>query len=482
MNGLHDAHRDSNKPVSKSGSGVPEFERETYVRDGMTAGSETRSRHSPPSRTMIGLLLLLWVLALMPVRSPAQQASAPAGLDKIAPVLFADHGANLPAVESRHYVVLVSLDGFRYDYASKYNATHLLALAEAGASVPDGMIPSYPSYTFPNHYTLVTGLYPEHHGIVANRFYDPERKQFYSYRDPQSRNDGSWYGGVPLWVLAEQQGMRSACFFWPGSEAKIDGWRPTYYLKFDSQFPDRRRIDQVIAWLKLPPGERPHLITLYYGNVDHAGHQFGPDSPETAAAVRQVDRLVGALRERLDELRLPIDLIVVSDHGMAREDGPWIDLDKYADLSGFITVGPLLYPKSNAAAEKVYQELKIKSSQFKVYRRSQLPAELHANANPRMGDPIVVATGPYPIRAHPDPGYSGPPPIGMHGFDPTEVRSMRAIFIAAGPDIRSGVHLRPFQNVNVYPLIAAILGLQAPKTDGNLNILSGILKPDPRAH
>ena len=147
------------------------------------------------------------------------------------------------------------------------------------------MIPSYPSLTFPNHYTLVTGLYPEHHGIVANSFYDPIRKQRYSYNDPATSSDGSWYGGTPLWVLAEKQGMRSACFFWPGSEAEIDGGRPTYYLKFDDHFPDAKRIEQVIAWLRMPAGQRPHFITLYYSNVDHAGHQYGPDSPQTAAAV-----------------------------------------------------------------------------------------------------------------------------------------------------------------------------------------------------
>lgn len=427
-----------------------------------------------------GSLFLVCLLLLLPAAALAGKSVTPARLDRIAPVIFAAHGPNAPAQQSKHYVVLVSLDGFRYDYARKFDATHLEALAREGASVPDGMIPAFPSLTFPNHYTLVTGLYPEHHGIVANRFYDPERKQYYSYRDPKTVTDGSWYGGVPLWVLAEKEGMRSACFFWPGSEAKIDGWRPTYYLKFNSQFPDRKRIDQVIAWLQLPPAERPHLITLYFGEVDRAGHEFGPDSSQTASAVKHADELVGELWSRLGKLGLPIDLIVVSDHGMARKQGPWIDLDKYANLSGFITVGSLLYPKSEAAAENAYQELKIKSSQFKVYRRSSLPAELHANTNPRMGDPVVVATGPYPIRAHPDDGVNHPPPAGLHGFDPGTVKAMRAIFFAAGPDIRHGVTLRPFENVNVYPLIAYLLGLNAPKTDGNLNILSGILLHPPQ--
>ena len=155
----------------------------------------------------------------------------------------------------------------------------------ARGSAPEGMIPAYPSVTFPNHYTLVTGLYPEHHGIVANAFYDPARKQIYSYRDPAAEVDGTWYGGTPLWVLAEQQGMRSACFFWPGSEAEIQGVRPTYYMKYDQKYPNDQRVDQVLAWLKLPAEQRPHFITLYMSDVDGAGHSHGPDSPEVAEAV-----------------------------------------------------------------------------------------------------------------------------------------------------------------------------------------------------
>ena len=176
-----------------------------------------------------------------------------------AQVITVDHGPNAEAQQAKPYVVLVSLDGFRYDYARKYGAKHLLQFGAEGAMASEGMIPSYPSLTFPNHYTLVTGLYPEHHGIVANRFYDPARKQQYSMSDPAAERDGSWYGGTPLWSLAEKQGMRSACFFWPGSEAKIAGERPSYYLNFDDHFPDEQRIDQVIAWLRLPAAKRPHL-------------------------------------------------------------------------------------------------------------------------------------------------------------------------------------------------------------------------------
>ncbi|QNI34696.1 alkaline phosphatase family protein [Alloacidobacterium dinghuense] len=398
-------------------------------------------------------------------------------LAQTAPVITVDNGPNALVQERKHYVVLVSLDGFRYDYAKKYGATHLLALAKQGASAPDGMIPSYPSLTFPNHYTLVTGLYPEHHGIVANSFYDEQRKERYSYTDSKTNGDGTWYGGTPLWVLAEQQGMRSACFFWPGSEAAIRSVRPSYYLHFDNKFPDEERIDQVVAWLKLPEDKRPHLITLYYSNVDHAGHEHGPNSPQVAEAVKEVDSLIGKLHDRLDALHLPVDLIVLSDHGMAREEGPWINLDQYTDLSNFTTVGSLLYGNSETDVERAYEKLKAADSNFVVYRRAQMPSWLHYNSNPRAGDPIIVPKGAHAIRARgPEAGEQDhTPTMGMHGYDPRDVPEMKATFFAAGPDIRQGVTLKPFENVNVYPFIAKILELQAPPTDGSLNILSTAL-------
>jgi alkaline phosphatase D len=390
---------------------------------------------------------------------------------------------NIAGQQAKHYVVLVSLDGFRYDYATKYGAKSLLAMAARGASAPDGMIPSYPSVTFPNHYTLVTGLYPDHHGIVANSFHDPARKESYSYTNPKTTGDGSWYGGTPLWVLAEKQGMRAACFFWPSSDAEIQGKRPSYYLApYDDNFPDEKRVDQVLAWLQLPSEKRPHFITLYYPNTDHAGHTYGPDSPETAEAVRHVDEMIGKLSEGIMESGLPVDLIVVADHGMETLQGGWENLDKWADLSQFETSGPLLYAKSEADAEKAYHSLLGASDTFKVYRRAQVPAYLHFNSNPREGDPVVVPTGPFPVRAH-DPDSSGGakiPPRGGHGYDPRQMPSMKAIFLAAGPDILPGVTAASFENVDLYPLIARILGLQTGPIDGNLRALHGILKKNPK--
>src|ERR1700691_6046621 len=162
------------------------------------------------------------------------------------PIIHVDNGPNSDAAQKAHYVVLVSLDGFRWDYAKRDGATHLLALGKQGVWAPEGMEPSFPSLTFPNHFTIVTGLYPEHHGLVANGFYDPAKQARYAISDTAAVTDGSWYSGTPLWSLAESQGMRSACFFWPGSEAKIAGFRPTYYLHFDNKIDDNVRIDQVL--------------------------------------------------------------------------------------------------------------------------------------------------------------------------------------------------------------------------------------------
>lgn len=409
----------------------------------------------------------LCLLLLLPLAQPMHGAQ----------VLHSDHASNAASQQAKPYVVLVSLGGFRFDYPRKFGAVHLLELAARGATAPEGMVPAYPSLTFPDQYTLVTGLYPEHHGIVADSFYDPARKQYFSASDPASRADGSWYGGQPLWVLAEKQGMRTACYLWPGSDAEIGGERPSYYLRYDERAQGEEPIKQVAAWLRLPPELRPHFIALAYPDAEIAARLYGPESPQTAAAVKRVDAFVGELREDLDRLQLPIDLIVVSDHGMEQAAGDWIDLDRYAALSGIRTVGSLLYPDSDDAAERIYQSLKIKSDQFTVFRRARLPAGLHFDRNPRAGDPVVIATGPYPIRAHaPASGAGDTAEPGTDGYDARAMKSMRGIFVAAGPDIRPGTTLEPFESVNVFPLLARLLALDgAAGSDGSLNVLAGIL-------
>jgi len=425
-----------------------------------------------PARATLSLSAQMLVAVLLALRMACAQ---PAGAT--APVLHVDHGPNSAAAMKAHYVVLVSLDGFRWDFARKLGAKHLLALGKQGVWAPEGMLPSYPSLTFPNHYAMVTGLYPEHNGLVANSFYDEARNARYATGDGKAVADGSWYNGTPLWSLAESQGMRTACFFWPGSEAKIAGFQPTYYLKFDDKFDDEARITQVLDWLKLPEADRPHFITLYYSEADHAGHEYGPDAPQTKAAVVQLDGLVGKLKAGLDATHLPIDLVVVSDHGMAKEQGGWVTLDQFADLSGFEAAGPLIYGKTEADRARAYSQLKKASDKFVAYRRKDLPAGLNYSENPRAGDPVIVATGPYAIRAHGPPAGSEDkaPNAGLHGFDPRKMPEMKASFFAAGPDLVAGKTVAPFENVNLYPWLAHLLGLDAPKSDGSLNVLAGTL-------
>lgn len=389
-------------------------------------------------------------------------------------ILLGNGAPNTPKQEKKHYVVLVSLDGFRYDYPTKWGAPHIAELARTGATAPDGMLPSYPSITFPNHYTIATGLYPEHHGIVGNSFYDPARDDTYSYRNQKTSTDGSWYGGVPLWSLAEKQGMVTASFFWPGSEARIAGERPRDYLVFDDHLDDQKRIDQVIAWLALPPAERPHFITLYYSNTDHAGHAFGPDSNQERDAVHHVDGLIGELSERLKATKLPVDLIVLADHGMVKTEGEWIVLDQYADLSHFKTDGALLYPASEADAEQAYESFRAHPDpRFTAYRRNNVPEHLHFNSNPREGDPVIVPNGPYAITAHPQKRKPSP---GDHGYDVTRMPEMKALFVANGPDIKPGTQLPSFPNVDVYDFVAKLLRLKPGKTDGELKPLKPALK------
>ena len=233
-----------------------------------------------------------------------------------------------------------------------------------------------------------------------------------------------------------------------------------------------------MALLRLPAADRPHFIAVYYSEPDHEGHEFGPDARETREAALRMDALVGKLRDALQATGLPIDLVVVSDHGMVKSEGDWIDLDQFADLAGFDTVGDLLYGKTEEDRARVYNQLKKASSQFMVYRRKNVPAGLHFNENPREGDPVVVATGPYAIRAHAPPAGQAdrPPTIGMHGFDPRLLPEMKASFFAAGPDLVKGKTVAPFDNVNLYPWMAHLLGLHPPKNDGSLNILSGTLR------
>lgn len=390
-----------------------------------------------------------------------------------APEASAGSTRNADWAQGRPYVVLISLHGFGADEQDA--AKNLLSIGRHGAWAPEGMLPGFPAFSWPNQYAMVTGLAPGQNGIVADTFMDPSRQARFAADDPKIAADASWYSGTPLWSLAEAQGMRTACMGWAGCTAQIAGFRPAY-LGQDGQEP-AAEIRQILAWLHLPAAQRPHFITAEFAEPGESTLKFGPDAPETRAAVRRIDLHIGKLRADLDATHLPIDLVVVSDHGFVKPDGGWITLDQLADLSGIDIAGTLLYAKTDADGERVYNQLKKATSEFVVYRLKNLPANLKGR-NPRMGDPVIVATGPYAIRAHAPAAAVDPLPRAVDGFDPHLVPQMKGIFFAAGPDIVEGRTVAPFGNVNLYPWLAHLLGLNPPKNDGSLNILSGTLRDD----
>ncbi len=389
-------------------------------------------------------------------------------------------GINDPAVRDRPYVVLVSFDGFRPDYLARFDTPHFARLAARGARA-DGLVTVFPSATFPGHYSIATGLYPEAHGIVGNRFYDPRRDDEFDYRDDDA-GDGSWWGGEPIWVTAELQGMVTAAFFFPGTEADIGGVRPSHWRPYDGSVPNAARIAQVLAWLALPAGARPHLVTLYFSLVDRAGHDLGPDAPGMRRSVEAADRLLGRLLDGVDALphAARVALVVVSDHGMAAPDaGRLTVLPDVADLGGvrLVAAGPAMsvHVGEPARSRALRDELNAGLTHARAYLREEIPARLHVRGSPRIGDILVIPEGlglvgfrraVERVRVLLRPG--------MHGWDP-HLPAMHGIFLAAGPGIEAGVTLPLVAAVDVYPLVAHLLGL-TPHPD-----VAGDLAPFARA-
>lgn len=374
--------------------------------------------------------------------------------------------------QDRPYVLLISLDGFRADYLDRFALPNFRRIMDRGVRAK-GLIPSFPTKTYPNHYTIVTGLYPEHHGLVANRFFDPARNETYSTRDRKTVQDGTWYRGEPIWVSAEKRGVRAASFFWPGDEAAIQGVRPSAWRPYDRKIPLATGIDTVLEWLGAPPDRRPHLITLYSAEVDEAGHDYGPNSPDLEPVLRKVDQELGRLIAGIDRfpVRDRLFLILVSDHGMA-ETRPEnrIPAETLIDKSElrFAEFGPVsnLFVNGGAArARGVRDEINRKLRHGRAYLRLEVPRRLHFNTDPRIGDVVVIMEEPYELVLPRDPG-AGPPKPGQHGWDPSSP-AMHGIFLAAGPGVRKGAVVPAFENVQVYPLLGELLGLRSlPRADG----------------
>ncbi|THV57479.1 ectonucleotide pyrophosphatase/phosphodiesterase [Chryseobacterium candidae] len=390
---------------------------------------------------------------------------------------------NSTEAQSKPYVIMISTDGFRYDYARKYNTENLLKLSNGGVKA-EAMIPSYPSITFPNHWSLITGLYPSHHGLIDNFFYDYERKEGYAMSNKKNAEDGSWYGGTPLWGLAEKQGMVSASLMWVGSASDAGGIRPTYYYPYHEKFTPSEKVEKVVNWLKLPEDKRPHFISLYFPEVDGSGHHYGPDTKETATAVHLIDQAVGDLVQKVNDLGLKnVNYVFVSDHGMIKVDGgtpleiPAVLFDK--NRFDFYNSQTLLrvYVKNPNEIKKVYKELKAhKTDDYEVYLDKKLPKYLHFATRDdqynRIGQILLIPNAP---KIFLEKGKKSS--VGKHGYNPKVVPEMKATFFAWGPEFKNNLVISEFANINVYPLVAEVLGLKIDQPiDGKLKVLKKTLK------
>lgn len=391
--------------------------------------------------------------------------------------------AQKPIKDLKPTVILISLDGFRYDYSDKFQPPTLNKLAKNGVRAK-WMIPSFPTKTFPNHYTVATGLYPQNHGIVENNIYDFDT--VFSLGKREEVQNSRWWLGEPIWVTAEKQGQRAAAFFFPGTEAEIAGKRPTYWKSYDGTISNDKRVDQILEWLDLPQNERPTFFTLYFSDADDAGHAFSPDSEELKNAVAKIDTDLSRLYEGLKTRKIDkkVNLIIVSDHGMAtfyQKDA--VILDNYfdfADAERILWTGEIvqIFPKEGKL-DDIADKLK-NIEHATCWKKSEIPERLHYNQGNRIA-PIICSAEESRVltskerfeQAKKNPNFDKP--RGAHGYD-NKYQSMQATFIAHGKAFKKGKVVEPFENVDVYEIMCRILGLKPAANDGNPKTAERILR------
>lgn len=375
------------------------------------------------------------------------------------------------------YAVMLSMDGFRWDYPNRVATPNLDYIARHGIKARS-LKPCFPTKTFPNHYSIATGLYPNNHGIVNNSFYDPVLDAVYEIKNREAVENGIFYEGEPIWVTAEKQGITSASFFWVGSEAPAQGIRPTYWKRYDGTVSYTARIDTVISWLSLPQPKRPRLVMFYFDEPDGLGHEYGPGSPQVDSAIAVLDSLVGVLLNKLEALPHynQINLIITSDHGMGKTftdkvicleeylQEEWIDQYQGSNPNYNIFT-------STGYLDSAYTAL-AKADHLCAWKAGDVPKHLHYGENPRCGDIIVVADSGWSVRWNNRGGYDDG---GTHGYVP-ENTDMHAIFYAFGPSFKEGYSQPTFSNIDIYSIICRILDLKPSRTDGHIKKVKKMFK------
>ncbi|MCB4799444.1 alkaline phosphatase family protein [Neotamlana laminarinivorans] len=386
---------------------------------------------------------------------------------------------NTRTPEGKPYVILISLDGFRWDYVNRFSPPNLSKFIQTGVN-SKGLISSFPSKTFPNHYSIATGMYPDKHGLIGNTFYSYKKDAVYSIGNRTVVEDGEFYNGTPIWLQAQKHNIITASYFFVGTEANIQGKHPTYYKKYDAKIKNEKRVNDVLNWLNLPENKRPKLITMYFSDMDDIGHKYGPNNDlELKNKLYNLDKNLGNLFEGIAKTKLPVNIIIVSDHGMAEVNTKnFISLTQiennnlYTSISNGAFVS--LHPKPNVSTDSILAFLKPKELHFKVYKTENTPGFEYTPSNPDWGTVQII----------PDYGYyfstkKGMGPfknIGVHGYS-TNYKDMQGIFYANGPAFKSGLTIPEIKNVNIYPLICKILNLEIPENiDGKLENIKMVLK------
>jgi predicted AlkP superfamily pyrophosphatase or phosphodiesterase len=379
-------------------------------------------------------------------------------------------------------LILVSIDGWRWDYQQKAPVPHLQAVIDRGVQA-EGLIPGYPSKTIPNHYSIATGLYPGHHGMIANVIRDPATGRVFRRTDRAAVTDPMWWGGDPFWNTVQRAGRIAATMFWPGSEAPVGGGQPRLWREFDSRVPAAARVDQVLAWLDLPLQDRPSFVTLYLDQVDELGHWYGPESPQVRQAILDADVQLGRLVDGLVQRGLfeRTNLVVLSDHGMAPTSArQTIFVDDYVSLADveIVDINPTLgVVPAPGKADAVYRALSLAHPRLDVFKRDDTPLHWYFRGQPRVPPITGVADEGWVVirRADYVEYWKRSPEGGQHGYDPG-VRSMRGLFVAAGPAFKAGRRVPAFENVDVYNVLAAAMGVEPSPNDGDPEVARSVLR------
>lgn len=390
---------------------------------------------------------------------------------------------SMPAAPAPPTVLLLSIDGLRADMVERGHSPNLARLAREGVHAT-GMHPSYPSLTFPNHYTLVTGLRPDRHGIIHNSM-SAEDLGTFRLNDPQAVSNPAWWGGEPIWVGVEKAGHKSATWSWPGSEAPIGGMQARLRHPYDESVALPERMRQVLGWLQgKPDGRKPRLVAAYMEQVDQAGHRYGPDSPEYAAALHDVDTAIGQLLDGMARDRLfdATNIIVVSDHGMATvKDGQVIATEDMVApaIANEVSVGQSIgFAPQPGREREAEQALLGAHPHYDCWKKERLPARWHYGTHPRIPPIVCQMHEGWDALTRAAIARRTPGNRGSHGYDPA-LPSMQAVFIARGPSFREGMQLPAFDNVDVYPLLVRLTGIAPAPNDGNPQTLLPALRDKP---